>query len=133
MIAQKIKRLGIILAIIFGMSNFSYAQLKKANNYFKQEKYNDAIAYYSKVLKKDASNKEATQNIAYAYRKLKDYNNAEVYYGKAIEINPEESANFLYYGQSLKNNNKVKEAKAQFQKFVDKNPNSFMGDRKSVV
>jgi tetratricopeptide (TPR) repeat protein len=120
-------RIGLILAIVLGTSSISLGQLKKANSYFKQENYIDAISYYSKVLKKDGNNKEATQNIAFAYRKLKDYENAEKYYAKATEINPDESANHLYYGQTLKNNNKVKEAKEQFEKFVAKNPNSFMG------
>ena len=120
-------RLGLVLAIIIGGCSISFAQLKKANGYFKQEQFNDAIKYYNKVLKKDVANKEATQNIAFAYRKLKDYESAEVYYAKAAELNPTESSNFLYYGQTLKNNNKVAAAKVQFEKFVAKNPNSFMG------
>ena len=120
-------RIGLALAMVVVISSVSFAQLKKANSYFKQEQFSDAIKYYSKVLKKDGTNKEATQNIAFAYRKLKDYENAEVYYAKATEINPEESSNYLYYGQTLKNNNKVAEAKVQFKKFVAKNPNSFMG------
>jgi outer membrane protein OmpA-like peptidoglycan-associated protein/tetratricopeptide (TPR) repeat protein len=120
-------RIGLILALVVGISSASFAQLKKANNYFKQDQFNDAIKYYEKVLKKNGSNIEATQNIAFAYRKLKDYKNAEVYYAKATEINPTESANFLYYGQTLKNNNKVAAAKIQFEKFVASNPSSFMG------
>ncbi|NQX97206.1 MAG: OmpA family protein [Flavobacteriales bacterium] len=120
-------RIGLMLLLTLGISNVSFAQLKKANNYFEQEQFSYAITYYSKVLKKDAENKEANQNIAFAYRKLKDYNSAEIYYAKATTLNPEESSNYLYYGQILKNNNKVKEAKVQFQKFVDKNPNSFIG------
>jgi outer membrane protein OmpA-like peptidoglycan-associated protein len=118
---------GFLLSIILSISSVSFAQLKKANSYFEEEQYNSAITYYQKVLKKDASNQEATQNIAFSYRKLKDYINAEVFYAKATEMNPSESSNFLYYGQALKNNNKVHEAKTQFQKFVAKKPNSFVG------
>ena len=127
MIQKRIIQTGLILSIILGMSSVSFAQLKRANSYFAEEQYSDAISYYAKVLKKDDSNKEAVQNIAFSYRKLKDYNNAEVYYAKATKLNPEKGDNYLYYGQSLKNNNKVKEAKIQFQKFVEKNPNSFIG------
>jgi len=127
MIIKKLRRIGLTLIIILGVHSIVLGQLKKANNYFNQDNYSDAIPYYVKVLKKDASNTEATQNIAYAYRKLKDYSNAEVYYAKATALNPNESANYLYYGQTLKNNNKVKEAKIQFEKFVVKNPNSFIG------
>lgn len=121
------KRIILVFSILLGISNFSFAQLKKANSYFKLGSYNDAITIYEKVLKKDSSNIDATQKIAFSYRKLKDYNNAEIYYARATKINPEQSDNYLYYGQSLKNNNKVKEARIQFQNFVVKNPNSFMG------
>ncbi len=127
MIQKRIIQTGLILSIILGVSSVSFAQLKRANSYFAEEQYSDAISYYAKVLKKDDSNQEAVQNIAFSYRKLKDYNNAEVYYAKATKLNPEKGDNYLYYGQSLKNNNKVKEAKIQFQKFVEKNPNSFIG------
>ena len=127
MTQRNLIRTGLMLVIIIGVSSSTFGQLKKANSYFIQESFSDAIPYYAKVLKKDASNKEATQNIAFAYRKLKDYPNAEIYYAKATELNPNESANYFYYGQTLKNNNKVKEAKVQFEKFVEKNPSSFMG------
>ncbi len=120
-------RTGLLTAILFGLTSIGFSQLKKANSYFEQENFSDAITYYSKVLKKDDLNKEATQKIAYSYRKLKDYTNAEIYYAKATEINPDESANFLYYGQTLKNNNKIAAARTQFEKFVAKNPKSFMG------
>lgn len=127
MTQKTIIRIGLILTITLSASSISLGQLKKANSFFNQENYSDAITSYQKVLKKDGSNIEANQNIAFAYRKLKDYPNAEIYYAKATEINPDESSNHYYYGQSLKTNNKVKEAKIQFEKFVSKNPNSFMG------
>ena len=127
MIQKRIVRISLVLLILLGFGNVSFGQLKKANSYFNEGLYSDAISYYEKVLKKDSLSKEATQNIAFSYRKLKDYTNAETFYSKATKINPEESDNYLYYGQSLKNNNKVSEAKIQFQKFVEKNPNSFIG------
>ncbi len=127
MINSKFKGIFLAISILLGVCSISYAQLKKANKYFDQENYGDAITYYEKALKKDPNNKEMVQNIAFSYRKIKDYHNAEKYYAKAVELNPEESANYLYYGQALKNNNKVAEAKSQFEKFVAKNPDSFFG------
>ena len=78
MISKKIKRVVVVFSIL-GMllGNNLFAQLSKANTYFTQEKYADAIVYYNKTLKKDQNNIEAVQNIAYSYRKLKDYVNAE--------------------------------------------------------
>jgi outer membrane protein OmpA-like peptidoglycan-associated protein/tetratricopeptide (TPR) repeat protein len=127
MIKQTIIGKGLIFGVCFLLSANVFCQLKKANSYFNQGSYSDAIFYYSKVLKKNANDKEANQNIAFSYRKLKDYQNAEVYFAKASELNPEESSNYLYYGQALKNNDKVNEARNQFQKFVDKNPSSLIG------
>jgi outer membrane protein OmpA-like peptidoglycan-associated protein len=127
--SRKIKNVVIVfgvIALLFG--NYAFGQLSKANTYFSQEKYADAIVYYNKALKKDQNNVEAVQNIAYSYRKLKDYTNAELFYAKATELNPEESANYLYYGQTLKNNDKVREAKIQFEKFLAKNPSSLIGE-----
>lgn len=126
---KKIKNVVIlfgVISLLFG--NYAFAQLSKANTYFNQEKYADAIVYYNKVLKKDQSNVEAVQNIAFSYRKLKDYTNAELFYAKATALNPEESANYLYYGQTLKNNDKVREAKVQFENFLAKNPSSLIGE-----
>jgi outer membrane protein OmpA-like peptidoglycan-associated protein len=124
---QKVIRIGFLIVIILSLKGTLLAQMGTADKYFEEEKYGDAVMYYQKVLKKDSNNKEANQKIAFSYRKLKDYQNAEKYYAKAAELNPEEATNFLYYGQALKNNNKVKEAKVQFEKFMKKNPNSFFG------
>jgi outer membrane protein OmpA-like peptidoglycan-associated protein len=121
-----IKR-GFLIVMILLLNINLFGQLKKANNYFGQEQYGNAITYYEKFLKKSTSHIEATQNIAFCYKKLKDYTNAEKYYAKASELNPSESANYLYYGQALKNNDKIREAKVQFEKFVEKEPNNFIG------
>ncbi|MCO6499986.1 MAG: OmpA family protein [Vicingus serpentipes] len=123
-IIQKVK---LVIIVILFTNSYLFGQIKKANSYFDLEQYHDAIINYEKILKKTPSNQEATQKIAFSYRKLKDYNNAEKYYAKATELNPTESSNYLYYGQALKNNNKIADAKIQFEKFVAKEPNSFIG------
>jgi outer membrane protein OmpA-like peptidoglycan-associated protein/tetratricopeptide (TPR) repeat protein len=127
MTQKVISKIVLVLVMMLGMSFFSFGQLNRANKHFEQEEFSEAIIYYHKALKKDASNKNATQNLAFSYRKLKDYTNAEIYYARATTLNPSEGSNFLYYGQALKNNNKLKEAKNQFEKFVTQNPSSFIG------
>ena len=128
MIKENIQKISwvVVITSMFICGNL-FAQLKKANQYFKLEQYQNAIINYEKVLKKDSSNKQAVQNIAFSYRKLKDYNNAEKYYALATELNPKESSNYLYYGQALKNNNKIAAAKTQFEQFVEREPDSFIG------
>ncbi|MBI2280880.1 MAG: OmpA family protein [Bacteroidetes bacterium] len=115
----------ILCCIFFPVTVFS--QLNKGNEAFKSEHYFDAIEYYQKALKKDPSNIQANENIAFCYRKLKDYEKAEAHYAKAVELNPTESSNNLYYGQALKNNGKIREAKTQFEEFNKKVPNSLIG------
>ncbi|MGB0881742.1 MAG: tetratricopeptide repeat protein, partial [Vicingaceae bacterium] len=127
MINRNIIRIGITLVLLLGVNLLMFGQISRANKHFEQEEFSDAIVYYLKALKKDNTNKEATQNLAFSYRKLKNYKEAEIFYARAVELNPSESSNFLYYGQALKNNNKLKEAKVQFENFVAKNPTSFIG------
>ena len=129
MVKNILVKLGVFIIVYVTFFSVSFAQLGRANKYFEQGSYSDAIIYYEKVLKKEPNNIVACQNIAYSHRKLKDYQSAEVYYAKAVELNPTEASNFLYYGQSLKNNNKIKQAKVQFEKFVEKNPQSFIEPR----
>ncbi len=119
----------IVLPILFSVlcTLNTFSQDTKGNDAFKAERYFEAIDYYQKTLKKDPNNIKANENIAFSYRKLKDYENAEKYYEKAVELHPEESSNNLYYGQALKNNGKVTEARIQFEEFVKKNPTSIIG------
>lgn len=127
MVKSTLVKLGVFIIGYILFISMSFAQLNRADKYFEQENYSDAITYYEKVLKKDENHIGANQNIAYSYKKLKDYANAEKYYAKAVVLNPDEDANFLYYGQALKNNKKLQEAKVQFEKFVERNPSSFIG------
>ncbi len=117
----------VVSFLFMGITTNSLAQLSKANKYYAKGFYANAITYYQKKLKKDPNNAIANQKIADSYRKLKDYPNAELFYEKALAMNPEENANYLYYGQALKNNNKINEARMQFDQYVAKNPESFIG------
>lgn len=101
-------------------------QLEKANSYFQIEQYAEAIKAYTKILKNDSMHIEATQNLAYAYKKLNDYTNAEKFYKKAIIINPKEPSNYLYLGQVLKNTNKLNLAKQQFQILIEMQPTNVL-------
>lgn len=120
-------KISILISILSLAVTTCFGQLERANQYFLQGNYIEAIKNYEKVLKKENTNIEATQNIAFAYKKLKDYANAEIYYQKAVELNPNEPSNYLYYGQVLKNNNKLSEARQQFKKLIEKQPNSLLG------
>ena len=104
-----------------------FAQLKRANGYFELTNYPEAIKYYEKTLKKDPNNAETLRNIAFSHKKLKNYTAAEEYYQKTTALSGALASDHLHYGQVLKNNNKPTEAKKQFNLFLEKEPNNFLG------
>lgn len=127
MIRKELFKISVIIITLLDMNNLAFCQLKKANNYFNKKEYESAIPYYQKVLNKDTIQQEAIQKIAFSYQQLKDNRNAAIYFEKAVQLNPQENSNYLYYGQALKSNGDIEEAKIQFEKFIDKNPDSPIG------
>lgn len=122
------RNINIALTIfLLFFSQVLIAQVEKGNKYYELANYPEAIKYYEKALKKDAAQTEALQKIAFAHKKLKNYSEAEKYYAKLVTQNTAQAADYLHYGQVLKNNGKNSEAKKQFQQFLEKEPNSFIG------
>lgn len=122
------RRVKSILTLVFILicSISMFAQMKKANKLYDELQFTDAIEAYSKVLKKDDKNTEALRKIADCYRVTKQYEKAELFYSKAFENDDFTPKYHLYYGQVLKNNGKVAEAKKQFELAAQKDPNSFL-------
>lgn len=122
------RNINIALTIfLLFFSQVLIAQVEKGNKYYELANYPEAIKYYEKALKKDAAQTEALQKIAFAHKKLKNYSEAEKYYAKLVTQNTAQAADYLHYGQVLKNNGKNSEAEKQFQQFLEKEPNSFIG------
>ena len=97
-----------ILLLLFAFNSF--AQLKKANQYYSNDEYTKAIPLYIEVLKTEPDNIQALEGIANSYRLTRDYTQAEPYYERLIKQNGVDPLNHLYYGLVLKGNNKPKEA-----------------------
>lgn len=104
-----------ILLLLCAFSSF--AQLKKANQYYNNDEYNKAIPLYIGVLKAEPDNIQALEAIANSYRIIRDYIQAEPYYERLIKQNGIDPVNHLYYATVLKANNKPKEAKAEFKQY----------------
>ncbi len=116
-----------ILTLIFLAIGISlFGQMKKANKLYDELRFIDAIEAYSKVLKKDDKNAEALRKIADCYRVTKQYEQAELFYSKAFENDDFTPKYHMYFGQVLKNNGKVSEARKQFELASQKDPNSFL-------
>eukprot|EP01132_Coremiostelium_polycephalum_P001239 gene1239-1563_t len=60
----------------------------KGNQFFAQQKYKDAIEYYTLAIQLDSSNSILFANRAMAYLKLKNYNQAEIECTRSINLDP---------------------------------------------
>ena len=115
--------LSILLLYLFPL----LAQLKYANILFEEQNFIEAIPLYERVLEKKGESIEVIENLAYCYKVTNDYKNAEKYFAKAVTFEEANASSYLYYGQLLKNNNKINQARDQFIEFSKKKPGSLIG------
>jgi outer membrane protein OmpA-like peptidoglycan-associated protein len=105
-----------LLVILFLFSLPSIAQRSKGDQSFKNYEYRDAIKYYLKAVESDNKDTASLVHLATCYRILRDYDNAETYYAKASAIPGMPARVYFYYGEILKNNGKIDEARSEFLK-----------------
>ena len=78
--------------------------LEKANKYYDEEKYENAIAAYEKILIDYPETFIINKNIGNAYFALKDYERAVEFYKKVMEKQEENSNMFILIGNAYVNN-----------------------------
>lgn len=101
-------------------------RMSRANKYFRELNYQNAIKLYEKVLSKEVV-PEALFNLPECYRKIGDYRKAEVWYAQAV-MHPESTPEMhFYYGLSLLSNGNPKAAQASFEKFMELAPGDMRG------
>lgn len=123
-----VKRNGILfILLVMTCSVKVNAQLAKADKYFSNYEYANAIPCYLKVVKK-GTNLPALQNLAHCYRLTKNYTQAEIYYAQAVQQMGVDPINFFYYGLVLKNNKKYEEAEKQFNRYMELVPSDQKAD-----
>lgn len=100
------KRFILILALIIG--GFSYAQtsgelFSKANDFYKNGQYNEAIQLYLKIEKGGLESDDLFFNLGNSYYKLDNVAPSIYYYEKALKINPmhQDSANNLVFAKRM--------------------------------
>ncbi|MBL4623600.1 MAG: OmpA family protein [Flavobacteriales bacterium] len=114
-------RKGAVGAILLLVVQLGFAQVKKADMYFDSFQYEEAIPLYLKAMKK-GQDSLAVVHLAESYRLTQDYSSAEVYYKRASELFPNNAEVQLKYGQILKSNSKLDEAKEVFVVYANRNP-----------
>lgn len=97
-----------IFIIAFGI--IANAQINKANEYFENYEYANAIPIYKKVNEKKYNNL-AVKRLAISYKKINDSENAEYWYKKLVENSDVNPTFKLDLAKILITNNKPEEAK----------------------
>ncbi|MFT5383213.1 MAG: outer membrane protein OmpA-like peptidoglycan-associated protein [Saprospiraceae bacterium] len=113
----------IILLCCFSATALSAQKqlIKKANTYYKNNQYKDAIELYEQALKED-DNLGSSTKLAYCYRMTNQMVKAEEWYTKVVAREKAKSITYLYYAESLMSNGKYDLAKNWFLKYNEKEP-----------
>ena len=98
--------------------------LEKAENYFKQENYTEAISYWQKTLSLNPDYaKYIYTKIGKTYGIKKDYELAISYFQKIIDIDPDDFEAYYYIGVSYDNKDYYTLANEYYKKAIAINPN----------
>ena len=109
-----------ILTLILLVTSFNVqGQKATADRRFDDFDFFKAIPLYLKYLKRNPSDQEARENLAYSYRMIKDYANAESWYGQVCKARTVAPENRLYYAEALIGNGKHEKAIPQLELYLE--------------
>jgi OOP family OmpA-OmpF porin len=114
------KILWIALLLNCRMLANAQEQLSKkqlADKLFERYEYFKAVNLYLPLADKNNPDVHVVERIADCYRLINDSKNAESWYATAIAYDKAADINLYYYAEALLRNNKLKEARAQFQAY----------------
>jgi outer membrane protein OmpA-like peptidoglycan-associated protein len=130
---KKVKRLGnvlVLLIVLFSVAtlNAQSAKIQRGIDKYNFQEYAEAITLFKKVLEANDSSTsaQAIRYLAFSYREIKDYPNAELYFGKLVNTTKVNAEDYLYYGQALKANGKLEQAREQIEIFAEQEKNQFL-------
>ena len=114
---EKLLRILLILLLISKLVFNANAQLNKADSYFDNLAYIQAIKYYEKASNKDPENHHIIKRLGESYRFVKNMEAAETWYSKLVYFPDSEPIDYYYYAQILKSNEKYDEALIWIEKY----------------
>lgn len=97
------------------------SQIEKANELYKTGQYAKAIAFYEEALA-IRDNNAVRSKLAYSYRMINRQDKSEPLYAAVIKSGKARPDDYYYYGESLMSAGKYSEAKQNFQKFLELEP-----------
>ncbi len=101
------------------------AQINKAAEFMDAGKYSEAVVILESARQKGEAVQTDLVNLAYCYIMLHDYVKAEEVYGVVVQDKNVDAKQYFFYGEVLRINGKFNDAKAQYQKYLDKFPDNF--------
>ncbi|MEM7161253.1 MAG: OmpA family protein [Bacteroidota bacterium] len=123
---MKIFKLSILTLFVFVLSNVDgqYALKKKeAEHYFMKEGYAQAAETFKQAygMAKTPEEKVAMIfKVGDSYRMMEEPEQAETWYRRALKINLSDNEGYYYLGKALQDQNRLDEAKEQFEKYKEK-------------
>lgn len=97
-------------------SNLSKVYLLRGNQYFTQNKWEEAASDYSKAFQWDPNNSEALYNLGNVYKNKKAYDEAIQYYRKSLELNTVNTEACINIGFVCVEQGKFSDAVAAYEK-----------------
>ena len=120
------KQLASTFLLILCVLGSAFAQNKntsKADEFFKQEAYLDALEEYREAYTKESSNAQKARiifQIAECYRMMNDMESALSWYERSARAKHTDSKQYYYWGRALMQQGKYSEAQEQFQTYQKK-------------
>ncbi len=93
--------------------------LDKANKFYDNLAYAEAIPQYIKALKSESTNSEAIFRIAHCYRLINNMKEAEKWYSKAVQLEEAKPAHIVFYTEALMSNGNYQEAEKWIMKYKE--------------
>lgn len=124
----------ITILIIASIPSFLYGQdipfmdgamtnQKKADQYYNQMAYNQALKYYAKALEKSPENESLKLRLAQCYTQLRDKNGARKYYETSIIITEATGQDTVNYADALSAMGEYEKAQKWYEAYLVKKPN----------
>ncbi|MEL6864970.1 MAG: OmpA family protein [Bacteroidota bacterium] len=124
------KRLNILLVLaclLLSVSAFGQSKrVKKANEFYKLNKYSEAIPLYEKELSKK-HNLGIKTRLANCYRLTNQMDKAESLYAEIVQDEKAKDIAFYYYGETLMSNEKYDQARDWFLEYSKRRPDDENG------
>jgi outer membrane protein OmpA-like peptidoglycan-associated protein len=111
--------LSFFFALVIGVGS-THAQSpaeRRANRYFENFAYDQAIELYEYVIKKNPENRAVIRNLAESYRKTNDPVKTEIWLNRVIESGIARNEDYLFFAQALEANGEKEAAKKNFETY----------------